>query len=261
MLESMGAHVSGLALTAVKGTRLRAVEQIQLEPGGARGDRAFYVIDARRRLQNGKQLGELQAVIAEYDIDAGRLDLGFPDGTRAAGELHYAEPLDTRFFSSTVAARPLIGPWSGALSSFLGREVRVVAPAHSAVDRGATGAASLISRASLGRLAELAGEASVDVRRFRMLIELDGVAAHEEDAWVGGSVRVGGALLAVRGNVGRCLVTSRDPDSGVIDLPTLDVLGSYRHGAHSTEPLPFGIHAEVIAPGAVNIGDPVAVAG
>jgi uncharacterized protein YcbX len=257
----MSAHVSGLILTPVKGTRVQAVQQIELGPEGARGDRAFYVIDERQRMQNGKQLGELQAVVADYDIDAGRLSLAFPDGTRADGAVEYGDSIETRFFSRTVVGRPLHGPWSDALSAFVGRPLRIVAPEMSATDRGPQAAASIISRASLRRLAEEAETDEVDGRRFRMLIEVDGIGSHEEDSWMGRSVRIGGALVAVRGNVGRCLVTSRDPESGVVTLPTLDLLGHYRRDVEATEPLPFGIYAEVIEPGSVQVGDPVAVQG
>jgi uncharacterized protein YcbX len=255
----MNAHVSGLVVTPVKGTRVQAVPQIELEADGARGDRAFFVIDERQRMQNGKQLGQLQAVVADYDIAAGRLSLSFPDGTQAEGALEYGEAVETRFFSRTVTARPLVGPWSDTLSSFVGRSLRVVAPEGSAVDRGPQAAASIVSRASLNRLAEEAATDAVDGRRFRMLVEVDGIGAHEEDSWMGREVRIGGALVTVRGNIGRCLVTSRDPDNGEVTLPTLDLLGSYRRGVETTEPLPFGIYAEVIEAGPVRVGDAVAL--
>jgi uncharacterized protein YcbX len=131
--------------------------------------------------------------------------------------------------------------------------------AGSAVDRGHTGAVSLISRGSLRRLAEQAETDGIDVRRFRMLIEIDGVAPHEEDEWVGRRVRVGGAEIRFNGHVGRCLITSRDPDSGDPDLATLDLLGGYRRDLDTTEPLPFGIFGEVRTGGPVRIGDPVRV--
>jgi hypothetical protein len=150
----------------------------------------------------------------------------------------------------------LRGPWSEALSSFMGRPLRVVA-ARTGVDRGREGGASLVSRASLARLAEVAQAESVDPRRFRMLLEIDGVAAHEEDGWVGRRVRVGDALLWLHGHVGRCLVTSRDPDSAETDLPTLDLLRSYRSAEPATEPLPFGVYGEVVEGGTVRVGDPV----
>ena len=61
-----------------------------------------------------------------------------------------------------------------------------------------------------------------------MLFEIDGVAAHEEDEWLDREVRVGGAVLRLNGDVGRCVVTSHDPDRGVTDLDTLGVLARYR---------------------------------
>ena len=76
------------------------------------------------------------------------------------------------------------------------------------------GTVSLVSRGSLERLREEAGaEAPVDGRRFRMLFEIDGVGAHEEDDWLGREVRVGDAVLRLNGDVGRCVVTSHDPDT------------------------------------------------
>ena len=248
--------VSGLATTAVKGMRVGVVKQIELGPLGARGNRAFYVIDERGRMVNGKQLGELQTIVPEYDPAAGTLALTFPDGSQAAGSVDYDGTVATRFFSQPRDARKLRGPWSEALSAFVGRPLTLVAP-EIAVDRGREGSTSIISRSSLRRLAEVAERDSVDARRFRMLIEIEGVAAHEEDGWIGRRVRVGEATLRMRGNIGRCLVTSRDAETGEVDLPTLDLLRDYRGELESTEPLPFGIYGEVLQGGAVRLGDPV----
>jgi uncharacterized protein YcbX len=252
--------VTGLATTAVKGMRLCEVDEIELDELGARGNRAFYVIDARGRLVNGKQLGPLQTVVAGHDPGAGSLTLSFPDGREAQAPIEYGETLETRFFSQTRMARELRGPWSEALSAFIGQPLRLVA-AEIGVDRGREGSTSVISRASLRQLAEVADRDSVDGRRFRMLIEIDGVAAHEEDGWVGHSVRIGAAVVAMHGNIGRCLVTSRNPDTGEVDLPTLDLLGSYRTDLPSTEPLPFGIYGEVLEGGPVRVGDAVVLTG
>jgi MOSC domain-containing protein YiiM len=43
----------------------------------------------------------------------------------------------------------------------------------------------------------------------------------------------------------------------VVDLPTLDLLGSYRDAVESTEPLPFGVWGRVVEPGTVRVGDEV----
>ncbi len=249
-------NVVALSVTPIKGTRLHVVDELELGRAGAQGDRRFFVIDARERMINAKSAGELQSVVAEC-LD-GSLALAFPGGQRVEGAIAPGEEMNVRFFSRTVPARPLDGPFSEALSEHLGQPVRVVESVAGAVDRGRTGGATLISRASLERLADVAGKDEIDARRFRMLIEIDGISAHAEDAWVGRRVRVGEATIRFRGHVGRCLITSRDPDSGEIDLPTLDILGDYRREAEATEPLPFGIYGEVVKPGRIRVGDPVA---
>jgi uncharacterized protein YcbX len=67
-------------------------------------------------------------------------------------------------------------------------------------------------------------------------------------------VRIGDAEIVVNGDVGRCVVTSRDPDTGVTDLPTLATLVAYRREGRD-EPLPFGVKATVVTPGCVRLGD------
>jgi uncharacterized protein YcbX len=249
--------VTGLAVTAVKGTRLRVVDAIELGRTGARGDRRFFVIDDNDRMVNGKTLGSLQTLIASYDEQAEALTLDFPDGSRVTESVRQGAPVTARFYSQQVDGRVVVGPWAAALSAHVGQPLRLVSTG-SGVDRGARGAASLISRASLARLAREAGVDAVDGRRFRMLIEIDGVSAHAEDDWVGARLRVGEALIRFEGHVGRCLITSRDPDSGEVDLPTLDLLRGYRGDAETTEPLPFGIYGRVLEPGAIRVGDRVA---
>ena len=134
-----------------------------------------------------------------------------------------------------------------------------MAPADgsSAADRGSDGVVSIISRGSLARLAEVAGGGRVDARRFRMSVEVDGPAAHGEDD---GSA----AARARRGDRARSQATwddasspRRDPDSDEVDLPTLDLLRSYRSGAATSEPLAFGVYGAVLEPGTVRIGDEV----
>ncbi len=252
--------VAGLAVTPVKGTRLRGVREIELGQAGARGNRRFCVIDHRDRMVNGKQLGELNAVLADCWEAGRRLALTFPDGRVVQAPVELGGRITTRLYSRAVDARLVEGPWSAALSDYAGRRLALV-EAEGSVDRARRGAVSLISRASLARLAEAAGEPAVDARRFRMLIEIDGVGPHAEDRWVGRRARIGEALVAFGGHVGRCLVTSRHPETGEMDLPTLDVLRSYRDGLPTTEPLAFGIYGEVLEEGIVRVGDSVALVG
>ncbi len=252
-------EVVALSITPVKATRLRRVDSVELGPDGVRENRRFYLIDGRDRMINGKVLGELQQVLADYSEAERRLRLELPDGHVVDDEIRVGDPVAHKFFSQTAHGRLVEGPWAAALTECFGRPLRLVEVdgAGTGVDRGATGAVSLISRASIARLAEVGDQEPIDSRRFRMLIEIDDVAAHDEDRWVGHAVRIGGATVAFGGHVGRCLITSRDPDTGQIDLPTLDMLGDYRDSVRSTEPLPFGIHGRVLEPGTVRIGDTV----
>ena len=255
----MGISVTGLSITPIKGTRVRAVDDIRLDRFGVRENRRFYVIDHRDHLVNGKRLGELTALVSDYDHERRRLRLEFPDGTVLEDTIGQGPLVKTWFFSQESLARLVVGPWSNALTEYSGHPLRLVEAQSAGVDRGMAGVASLISRASLGRLAQEADQDDIDCRRFRMLIEIDGIDAHAEDRWVGQTTSVGDATIRWRGHVGRCLTTSRDPDSGEIDLPTLEMLRNYRAELESTEPLPFGIYGEVVEGGTVTVGDRVAV--
>jgi uncharacterized protein YcbX len=143
------------------------------------------------------------------------------------------------------------------LSSHAGEPLTLLWSERGAVDRGiGGGAVTLVSRASLERLGHEARVDAVDGRRFRMLFEIDGVGPHEEDEWVGRHAELGEAVVAFVGDVGRCAVTTRDPETGKTDLDTLRVLTDYRPEGQ-TERLPFGVHGAVLRPGRVRVGDPV----
>jgi uncharacterized protein YcbX len=253
--------VSALSVSPVKGLRVTGRDAVTLEAVGVPDNRRFFLVDDRSRMVNGKQLGGLNEVVADYSPEERRLTMTFPDGAVVSDEVHVQEPIATTFFSLPLQARPVVGPWSQALSDHVGCPLRLVERfgRRPGVDRGRAGAVSLVSQGSLEAFAGIAGESSVDGRRFRMLIEVSGVAAHAEDAWVGRRLRIGGARVTPRGHVGRCLVTSRHPETGVVDLPTLDLLRSYRGEEETTEPLPFGIYGEVLEPGTVRLGDAVTV--
>lgn len=251
-------RISGLLTTAVKGLRAREVAQVELGPDGALANRRFMIVAANGRMINGKRHGDLQRVSADYDHAARTLALEFPDGTLVSGELPGGgESVEVAFYSDVVNARSVAGPWSQALSELLGEPVSLVESAEpwGAVDRGREGAVSVISRASLGRLASEGGVDSVDSRRLRMLVELDGLDAHEEDGWLGRSVRLGEALIAVRGHVGRCAVTTRHPESGERDFDTVKLLARYRRELDTTEPIACGVYGEVIEQGMLRVGD------
>src|SRR5919197_759498 len=165
---------------------------------------------------------------------------------------------------SATRIRPLVavlGDFSAALTDHCGNgRLRLFASPsqRGGLDRGRIGAVTLLSVASLQRLREQAGEAeAVDPRRFRMTFGVEGLDPHQEDSWLGREVKVGDAVVEVAGNVGRCALTTRQPDTGVVDFKTLHHLRAYRDDVPTTEPLPFGVHARVVHPGRVRVGDAV----
>jgi uncharacterized protein YcbX len=249
--------VTALATTPVKGLRLLQREEVLLTEVGVPDNRCFYLVDERGRMVNGKVVRNLNAVVADYNPGESRLALRFPDGTTVADEVRLGRSLDTRFFSAAATAELVLGPFSDALSEYARSALRLVRadPRVGGVDRGPRGAVSLISEASVQRLSAFA-ETSVDPRRFRMLVEVSGLDAHAEDSLVGGRARIGEALVAIHGHVGRCLITGHDPETGEPNLPTLEFL-VYREQLPTTEPLAFGVYGEVLEPGRVRLGDSV----
>jgi uncharacterized protein YcbX len=257
-VTATGGRIAWIATAPVKGLRLAQRDEAVIERAGIEGDRAFYLVDADGRLTNAKRAGGLLRATAE--IEGKRLRVTFPHGRVVDGEVELAEEVETDFYGRPVHGRVVHGPWAQPLSALAGLPLTLVQADEpgAGLDRGAGAAASLVSTAALDALAEAAGvDRRVDGRRFRMNIGIDGIAAHEEDGWLGRRVAVGEAVLVPRGNVGRCRVTKLGPETGVVDLETLDVIADYRAGVETTEPLPFGVWCEVVEPGRVAVGDPV----
>jgi uncharacterized protein YcbX len=254
----MESRVVQISIAPVKALHLVNPEEVELGHTGVAGDRRFWLVDERGGLVNDKRHPQLLRVQVEWDEGTGRLGLQFPDGRRVEGIVEPGSPMEATLYGRPHPSRAVPGPWQEALSDYAGEPLTLLWSESGAVDRGVGGGAvTLVSRGSLERLREEAGvDGRVDGRRFRMLFEIDGVEPHSEDEWVGRRVAIGDAVVAPVGDVGRCAVTTRNPDTGEVDLDTLKTLGAYRPEGR-TEPLPFGVHAAVVQPGRVRVGDSV----
>ena len=245
--------VSRLAIAPVKGLALVHPEEVVLRRDGVATDRRFYLVDPDGRLVNNKTCGELMQVCPDVSADAGTLTLRFPNG-EVSGEVALGTAIETSFYGRPVTGRLVDGPWSEAISHHAGRSLRLVRTDEpgAAIDR--VHVVSVTSDGSLRALARHAGVDSVDGRRFRMTIEIDGCDEHEEDGWIGGEVEIGGARIRVTGPVGRCAVTTRNPDTGASDLDTLGTLASYRTLKES-KAFGCGVCGDVLVEGSVRVGD------
>ena len=247
----MSATVTRLSIAPVKGMRLAAAESLELGPTGARGDRAFCVVDPETKLLLTTRTPGLLQIVPRWDGEV--LALSFPDGSEVA-----APPaLGARASTSNYAGREIKGRLVGgahadAVSAHLGRSVQLLARDEG--ERLADDApVSLMSDASLAALAPALDGTAPDPRRFRMTIAIDGVEAWEEHGWGGREIAAGEALLRGIRPVPRCVVTTRDPDDGHTDVPVLAALAGLRGKRDVT----FGIWCEVLRPGTVRVGDPV----
>ena len=252
--------VSQINIAPVKALGLVHPDEVMLEQTGVRENRRFHLVDDRGRRYNQLRNGKLVQIRPEYDSDAERLTLRFPDGRVVDGEVALGERITVDFYGRPVGGRIVEGPWSDPLSRWAGRALRLVqSPPGSAVDRG-RGHVSVVSEESLAELARHAGLEQVDGRRFRMLFHVEGCAPHEEDEWVRRTVQIGDAVVRLRNDVGRCAITTQNPETGVPDLDTLRTIDLYRvrtHNATGKEHIPFGVYGEVVRAGVVRVGDPV----
>uniref|UniRef100_A0A8C3WSE4 Mitochondrial amidoxime reducing component 2 n=1 Tax=Catagonus wagneri TaxID=51154 RepID=A0A8C3WSE4_9CETA len=118
----------------------------------------------------------------------------------------------------------------------------------------------IISEASLTDL-NTRMEKKVKMENFRPNIEVTGCSAFEEDTW--GELVIGNVEMKKILACPRCILTTVDPDTGVIDRKEpLETLKSYRLCDPSERPIDkssplFGIYYSVEKTGSLKVGDPV----
>ena len=250
-------RVAQLNVAPVTSLALESRSEIQLERSGVAEDRRFFLVDTTGRLVDGLLAGPIVRVRAWTDPAATILRLTFPDGTVVEDVVRLGEPIRTTMYDVIAEGHLVAGPWAAALEGIAGRPVRVVRSDRAGGTRSGH-PASLVTDGSLAELGRRLGTAAVDARRFRMLIELEGAAPHEEDTWVGGRVAIGEAILEISAPVPRCATTTHDPETGLRDLDTLGAIREYR-GLAGGKHLLFGVWGEVERPGLIRIGDELTI--
>ena len=249
--------VARFSIAPVRSLGLEHPTEIDVTEHGVVEDRRFYLIDDGGRLIDRILVGRLVQVAAHTDPEAKTLRMTFPDGTVVEGEAQLGEHVETPMYGRIATGNVVIGPWADALAPIARRAVRVIRCDRPAATRQGN-PTSIISDGSVRELASHAGLDAVDARRFRMLIELEGARAHEEDTWIGGRIAVGEAILRVTKPTARCAITTQDPDTGARDLDTLRTIIEYR-GLRNGKDADFGVLADVERPGRIRLGDGVRV--
>jgi uncharacterized protein YcbX len=244
------ARVSRINVTPVKSLRLHHPEAVELGPDGARDDRRFLLVDDGLRLYNGKRDTTLVRATASWDVGTRVLGVRLPEGELVEGEAVPTREVVVHVYGRDVSGHVVTGPWADALSDLVGRSLTLVERTNGAWATDSR-PATMISRASVGLI-------DGDGRRFRMLLELDGLEALAEEEWRDRQVRAGDALLLVGRPTPRCAVPSANPDTGCRNRDVLRELLDARGDVDGEACL--GVYAEVLEPGTVRVGDEVAPA-
>ena len=97
----------------------------------------------------------------------------------------------------------------------------------------------------------LGGSTTLDQRRLRGNLLVDGFDAWVEMDWVGGRLQIGDTVLAIEAVIGRCAATHVNPDSGVPDTDLVGLLN--RDFGHNK----CGVYGRVLQGGTIRPGDTV----
>jgi uncharacterized protein YcbX len=245
--------VSELAIAPVKGMRLQRSTQIQLGHHGITGDRDFLIVDDGCKLLLTARNPGLVRIEPSWEPARNLLALRFPDGSVVQDAPEPGTTAVTRMYDGReIPGQVIPGPLSVALSAYLGRAVHLFKRAADHLgsdDRPVT----LMSEASLHALAAELGGTAPDPRRFRMTITVTGADPWAEHSWSGQQVTIGDITLGVLAPVPRCVVTTRNPESGATDARILHALARLR----GKNDIAFGVWCEIIKPGHIQVGDQV----
>jgi uncharacterized protein YcbX len=199
------AAIERLRVYPVKGLDGIELDAARIREGGTlEYDREFALFDAEGRIVNGKWTDRVHELRTDFDPETAELCVEPPEGGRESFDLGSADGRD-------AAAAWFSADFGGDL-----RVERDTTVGH--VDRTEMGP-SVVSTATLREVASWFDELTVEGvrRRLRANVEVSGVPAFWEDRFVGadapvfetGSVRFEGVTPC-----GRCVVPSRDPDTG-----------------------------------------------
>ncbi len=217
------------------------VDALRLDGRGAAGDRTHALFDDFRgapRCCTVRQVPRMLTWAAHYAIPGAELDPASPPLPVLTGP-------DGRRFAWDDPALP------AALEANLGRPLTLHRELRGQQDLGDT--VLVTTQATLDAVGEALGR-PLDLRRFRTNVHvvLD-APAFAEETWQGRTLLIGDAKLALLHPCERCVIPTRDPDSGARDAEILRWLARERRTL-------FGINARPLGPSLIREGDAITLA-
>ncbi|HVX47329.1 MAG TPA: MOSC domain-containing protein [Mycobacteriales bacterium] len=216
-------RVDALWRYPVKSMLGERLQRARLEHRGVHGDRLFAIRDTAGKLGSGKdsrrfrRVEGLRFVRATLD-EHGRPRLTLPDGRIAD---------------------------LAALREFLGEPTLTLRPEQD-IPHFDDQPLHVVSRQAVDELAGELNEITVDERRFRPNIVIDGA----DDGWLGRRARIGSALIEFVKSTERCVMVNAAE-------PGIERSGEVLKTLTRNQDMQFGIYARVVEPGDIAIDDAV----
>ncbi|GAA0300852.1 MOSC domain-containing protein [Streptomyces polychromogenes] len=266
----------------VKSMLGEALTSVRVTEGGLAGDRAFAVLDGAGAVGSAKHPRKWGGLLRCRSSSArpGEAEVELPGGdVLPAG----SAALDARL--SGLLGRPVrvsdephghglleraVPAYEGGLPEVLrasasvdGTGEEITAGRVAAGTFFDFGRVHLVTVNSLRRLRRIRPEGDFDPRRFRpnLVVDLPGGPGFPEDAWTGGTLRIGRALFRVTVPTPRCAVPNLahgelPADSGIMRAVAREHRVPVLHlGRLSC----VGVYLDVLEPGEVRTGDAVTV--
>lgn len=259
-------RVASLHRHPLKGGAIETLSEMHVGRDGPVGDRRWMVIDPYGRFVTQREMPKLSTVRCR--LEDGALEVTLDGVTMIARPTQHR--VRAIIWGDEVDLALADHAANSALSSYLGREVRLAAMddrSRRSVDgEWGTGEVSLadgfpiliVTAASLyalNRTIRWNGGRDVPMERFRPNIVIDGADEWADDEWA--QVRVGNTILDIVKPCARCTVTQVDQRTGAraSDEP-LQTLRSLRMSADRRVPgVLFGWNATAAQTGTIRVGD------
>lgn len=268
----MDLQVSGLRIYPIKSIAGNFVESATVEARGLVGDRRWMLVDDEGRFITQREHGALALISAQpagQGVDCWMVGAPGQPALPLTPAQATADTVLVRIWSDTVTARLAESGINEWFSRYLGFSVRAVymdaqicrpvEPEYAQADDTvsfADGYPLLLTNTA--SLAELNGRLSrqIDMRRFRPNVLISGAEAFAEDHWR--RIVIGDIEFDVAKACSRCVLTTRDPDTGELDpnRDPLRTLSSYRRAPGGVM---FGQNLIPRGVGMLSVGMPIRV--
>jgi uncharacterized protein len=262
--------VTALYRYPVKSLRGTLLSQTMVEPFGFQGDRRWMVVDANGTFQTIREHPLMTQIEATLSDDGG-VTLSHPEHGSVTVAVPKGETTKTvRVWQDDVEARPSDATAGQFLTKILGLPVELVymaLPNVRPVDLtfGQLGDTTsfadgfpvlLTSTMSLNDLNSRL-PSKIDMRRFRPNLVISGALPWSEDTWR--VIRIGVVTFRIVKPCARCVITTRDPDTGAQTDPRepLKTLATFHRAANGG--VIFGQNIIPDSTGVIRVGDPVEV--